>query len=201
MHGFWRAGVAAGLAMVVMSGCNDSGGDKADTGLSTPLASSSRVSAGSSDGTVQAGQTYHTGQAVKLPFEDGSTKGTVEVAVTSIEQGAPADLQFLDLGDQVKGMTPFYIRVTTKNVGTTDLSGTSPRELEGVLGDGSGAQGVSIIGDFAKCQTEDAPDAFMTGKLYRSCFVTLAPAGSAVTAAKWVNDPYDGVDKFITWKA
>ena len=71
-----------------------------------------------------------------LPFESGSVNGTVEVTVTTIERGTPADFQGLRLGDQVKGMKPYYIHVSIKNVGNTDLSDTSPRDPEGMLQDG-----------------------------------------------------------------
>ncbi|MEU8772239.1 hypothetical protein [Streptomyces sp. NPDC048606] len=155
-------------------------------------------------GTAKSGQTFKIGEAATVPFSYGNNKGgQIALAVTAIEQGDPADLDVLKLGDKVKGMIPYYIRYSVKNTGTTDLSYSSVGHIKGLLGDGSEAQGVSIIGKFEKCPNESLPKGFTNGKTQTSCAVALAPsAQTKVSGAEYWGDPYNSLNKNkgLVWK-
>jgi hypothetical protein len=130
------------------------------------------------------------GEKAVVPFKSNGKKGSVGVTVTKIEKGKPADLKPLELGAQAEGMVPFYIRITVSNESGTDFSFTSLGSLEGLLDDGSPAQGVSVIGSFDKCDRGDAGEDFTTkGATYEACALALAPTGK-VTGAVYTDGEY-----------
>ncbi|MFG2987034.1 hypothetical protein ACGFYQ_38295 [Streptomyces sp. NPDC048258] len=155
-------------------------------------------------GTAKSGQTFKLGEAATVPFSYGSNKGgQIALTVTAIEQGNPSDLDALKLGDKVSGKVPYYIRYTVKNTGTTDLSFSSVGHIKGLLGDGSEAQGLSIIGKFEKCPNESLPKGFTNGQTQNSCAVALAPsAQTKVSAAEYWGEPYNSLsnNKGLVWK-
>ncbi|MFB7467959.1 hypothetical protein ACFCZ1_31455 [Streptomyces sp. NPDC056224] len=155
-------------------------------------------------GTAKSGQTFKLGEAATVPFSYGSNKGgQIALTVTAIEQGSPSDLDALKLGDKVSGKVPYYIRYTVKNTGTTDLSFSSVGHIKGLLGDGSEAQGLSVIGKFEKCPNESLPKGFTNGQTQTSCAVALAPsAQTKVSAAEYWGEPYNSLsnNKGLVWK-
>ncbi|MFF2195043.1 hypothetical protein [Streptomyces sp. NPDC058157] len=224
--------VAAGLAVassLVLTGCKDGNEEalpaapsapasqsSAPGGYATPPAGApSSPAAGGYDGASGApaggggavatsGQSFKIGQAATVPFTSGSKSGQLALTVTSIEAGNPADLASLNVGDKVKGQTPFYIHYTAKNTGTTDLSFTSVGHMKGVL-DGGAESGVLLVaGKFDKCPSESLPSGFTNGKTQASCAIALAPTGAKVTGAEYWGDPYNNLSKpaqkGLTWK-
>ncbi|MFD7905359.1 hypothetical protein ACFV4F_11430 [Kitasatospora sp. NPDC059722] len=146
-----------------------------------------------------AGTTAKIGDTVQVPFSSGSTKGSIAMAVTSIEQGTQADLDSLKLGDKAAGMVPYYIHYKFTNVGTTDLSNSTLTHIRGLQPDGSGAQGVAIFTSFPKCTASPMPPGFTNGQSAVGCFVSLAPAASKVAGAEYSADPYT-IGKGVVWK-
>ncbi|MFK0048858.1 hypothetical protein ACIQU4_33145 [Streptomyces sp. NPDC090741] len=155
-------------------------------------------------GAAKPGQTFKIGETATVPFSYGNTKGgTIALTVTAVEQGQPADLDALKLGDKVKGMIPYYIRYSVKNVGTVDLSFASVGHMKGTLPDGTEAQGVSVIGKFEKCKDESLPKGFTNGQTQTSCAIALAPsAQTKVAGAEYWGDPYNSLSngKGLFWK-
>ncbi|MET8294138.1 MULTISPECIES: hypothetical protein [unclassified Streptomyces] len=154
---------------------------------------------------AKSGQAFKIGEAATVPFSYGSNKGgQIALAVTGIEQGNPADLAPLNLGDKAKGLVPYYIRYTVKNTGTTDLSFTSVGHIKGLLADGTEADKVSIIGKFEKCKDDSLPKGFVNGQSQTNCVLALAPAASKVSGAEYWGDPYNNLasppQKGLTWK-
>ncbi|MFF0220325.1 hypothetical protein [Streptomyces vinaceus] len=171
---------------------------------STPASPSAGGGQAPAAGQAKPGQTFKIGETAQVPFNYGSTKGgTIALTVTSVEQGQPADLDSLKLGDKVKGMIPYYVRYTVKNVGTVDLSYASVGHMKGLLPDGSEAQGVSVIGTFDKCKDESLPKGFTNGQTQTSCAIALAPsAQTKVVGAEYWGDPYNSLSdgKGLFWK-
>ncbi|MEU8512015.1 hypothetical protein AB0C76_10550 [Kitasatospora sp. NPDC048722] len=145
------------------------------------------------------GTTAKIGDTVQVPFSSGSTKGSIAMTVTSIEQGTQADLDSLKLGDKAAGMVPYYIHYKFTNVGTTDLSNTTLTHIRGLQPDGSGAQGVAIFTSFPKCTASPMPPGFTNGQSAVGCFVSLAPAASKVAGAEYSADPYT-IGKGVVWE-
>jgi hypothetical protein len=209
-----KSATVAALGVVTLSGCLGSGGSEKKGADQQPLQATPpaeslapATTGGGTDGgspggaLAKAGQSFTIGKTATLPYKSGSTSGTLAVTVNAIQKGSPADLKPLKLGDRAAGLVPYYIRVTLKNAGHTDLSFTSPRNMQGLLRDGSDAQGVSVIGTFAKCDDKSLPKGFTNGRSVHSCFLALASPSSAVTGAKWVTTPFDGLDNSVTWKS
>ncbi|MFK0220031.1 hypothetical protein ACIQWN_17795 [Streptomyces vinaceus] len=171
---------------------------------STPASPSAGGGQAPAAGQAKPGQTFKIGETAQVPFNYGSTKGgTIALTVTGVEQGQPADLDSLKLGDKVKGMIPYYVRYTVKNVGTVDLSYASVGHMKGLLPDGSEAQGVSVIGTFDKCKDESLPKGFTNGQTQTSCAIALAPsAQTKVVGAEYWGDPYNSLSdgKGLFWK-
>ncbi|MFD7629099.1 hypothetical protein ACFV7Q_24220 [Streptomyces sp. NPDC059851] len=171
---------------------------------SSPSGYASDAPAAGGAGMAKSGQTFKLGETATVPFSYGSNKGgTVALTVTAIEQGNPSDLDAFKLGDQVKGKVPYYIRYTVKNVGTTDLSYSSVGHIKGLLGDGSEAGKLAVIGKFDKCPNESLPKGFTNGQTQTGCAVALAPsAETKVSAAEYWGDPYNSLskNKGLVWK-
>lgn len=179
------------------------GYEQPSTAASPSAGGDSSAAPGGAAGQAKPGQAFKLGETATVPFTYGSTKGTVALTVTSVDQGQPADLDSLKLGDKVKGMIPYYIHYTVKNVGTTDLAYSSVGHIKGLLPDGSEAQGVSVIGKFEKCKDDSLPKGFTNGQSQTNCVIALAPsAQTKVTGAEYWGDPYNNLNnsKPLTWK-
>ncbi|MFJ8627832.1 hypothetical protein ACIRD3_34030 [Kitasatospora sp. NPDC093550] len=178
-------------------------------GAITPAAPTSAPAGGAASGSAAApapagaspapGTTVKVGDAVTIPFSSGSTKGTISLAVTSIEKGDPADLAPLNLGDKAKGLVPYYIHYKVTNAGSTDLSFTSVGHMKGLLADGTEAQDLLIIGAFPKCKSESLPKGFTNGQSATSCAVAMSPEASKIAGAEYWGDPYT-LGKGVNWK-
>ncbi|MEU9109391.1 hypothetical protein AB0D54_34725 [Streptomyces xanthophaeus] len=175
----------------------------ADPSSGAPAPGGEAVAPGTG-GTAKSGQVFKMGETARVPFSYGSNKGgQIDITVTAIEQGNPADLDALKLGDKVKGMIPYYIRYSVKNTGTTDLSHSSVGHIKGLLADGSEAQKVSVIGKFEKCPNDALPKGFTNGQTQTNCVLALAPSDQTkVTAAQYWGEPYNilSKNKELVWK-
>ncbi|MFF3091411.1 hypothetical protein ACFVRB_41165 [Streptomyces nojiriensis] len=211
---------AVGLAVVgslVLTGCKS--GDEelpAQPAASSPAGTSPTAGASASPstggsaapagapGTAKPGQVFKIGEAAEIPYDYGDFKGSrVALTVTAIEQGTPADLEGLKLGDKANGKVPYYIRYTVKNIGTTDMSYASVGHVRGLLGDGTEAQSLAVIGKFEKCKEESMPKGFANGQTQTSCAIALAPSAQVkVAGAEYWGNPYNAMSnsKGISWK-
>lgn len=155
-------------------------------------------------GTAKPGQVFKIGEAAEIPYDYGDFKGSrLALTVTAIEQGTPADLEGLGLGDKANGKVPYYIRYTVKNIGTTDMSYASVGHVRGLLGDGTAAQSLAVIGRFEKCKGESMPKGFANGQTQTTCAIALAPsAQTKVAGAAYGGNPYNAANRSeaITWK-
>lgn len=186
-------------------GGGSSGGDTStpSSGSSAKTSAPASAPAGGGGGggaTATAGQSFKIGQAATFPFSYGSTKGTIALTVTSIQMGASSDLDSLKMGDQVKGMIPYYIHYSVKNVGSTDLSFSTVDHMKGLLPDGTEAQDLMLIGTFDKCPNDSLPSGFTNGQTAQGCAVSLAPSAAVkVTSAEYWGDPFT-MGKGLYWK-
>ncbi|MFH8387832.1 hypothetical protein ACH4E7_44340 [Kitasatospora sp. NPDC018058] len=171
----------------------------APTGAPTAAAPDSAAAPAPAGATAAPGTTVKIGDAATIPFSSGSTKGTVSIAVTSIDKGDPADLTPLKLGDKAAGMVPYYVRFKVTNVGSTDLAFSSLTQMKGTLPDGSEAAEVMLIGTFDKCPHPSFPKGFTNGQSITSCVLALAPQATKVAGAEYWGEPYT-LGKGVNWK-
>ncbi|MFF4384364.1 hypothetical protein [Kitasatospora sp. NPDC001547] len=207
----------AAVGALTLTACNDDAG-AADTpttppatgapaspaasptaAATTPAASGSASAPAPAGSAPAAGTTLKLGESATIPFSSGSTKGTIALAVTSIEKGDPADLAPLNLGDKAKGLVPYYIHYKVTNAGSTDLAYTSVNHMKGLLADGTEAQELMVIGSFPKCKSESLPKGFTNGQSATSCAVAMSPEASRIAGAEYWGDPYT-LGKGLNWK-
>ncbi|MCX4806144.1 hypothetical protein OG594_31780 [Streptomyces sp. NBC_01214] len=211
---------AVGLAVVgslVLTGCKNGdeerpaqpaasspGGTAPAPGASASPSTGGSAAPAGAPGTAKSGQAFKIGEAAEVPYDYGDFKGSrIALTVTAIEQGTPADLEGLNLGDKANGKVPYYIRYTVKNIGTTDMTYAAVGHVKGLLGDGTGAQSLAVIGTFEKCKTESMPKGFTNGQTQTSCAIALAPSAQVkVAGAEYAGNPYNAMSKGegITWK-
>lgn len=156
---------------------------------------------GSGGAAVKPGTVLKLGQAATLDYVSGSKKSTISINVTSIDAGSPADLSSLKMsGGSVQGMTPFYIKYTVTNAGTTDLSYSSASSMHGLMADGGMANPLILFGgSLPQCADNTAPSGFTQGKSYQTCVIALAPTGSKVAGAEWTGEPYEKLHDGVSW--
>ncbi|MGA4543018.1 hypothetical protein ACPA54_23810 [Uniformispora flossi] len=182
------------------SAAGSSAGSSSDS--KAPTSAANGGGSGSGGSAAKPGTTLKIGEAATIDFQSGSTKGTVTMTVTSIDAGSPADLSSLKMtgSGSIAGLTPYYIKYTITNAGTTDLSYTSATNMHGLMPDGGMAQPLILFGaDFPKCTDHTAPTAFTKGKSFDTCVIALAPSSSKVAGAEWTEEPYDKPGKSVSW--
>jgi hypothetical protein len=213
----------AAIGLLALAACSSSQGGQAtpaptssaaapatSSSAAAPPPSSATVPAGGSDvaNYTKQGTKLGMGQKAVVPFKSEEVKGAIGLTVTSIEKGSAADLAPLQLGDQAKGFTPYYVRITITDESGSDFADSSVIGLHGLLPDGSEAQEVSVIGDFAKCDDGDAGEDFTKkGASYQTCVLTMASPGTKVTGAEYEEGDYadqapntDYSTAAITWQ-
>lgn len=176
---------------------------EASSPSTTPTASSSEASP-EGDFTPE-GAELAVGDSARVPY--GVNKGgtaEVTITVTSIDKGEPADLTPLNLGDRAAGMTPYYVRMTVEGgTGAEALPYQSFGDIDGLLGDGSRAGSLIVVGDFAQCDGGSFPKDFAAGASFETCVPFLAAGDAAVTGAQWQDDYGDGAyqdaQTAVTW--
>jgi hypothetical protein len=205
-------GAVAALAVLLLVGCGSDdkpaatpatttapGGaaTQASPSIASPEATASPTEAATSApaaaGEFTAPDTkLKLGEKALVPFVSQKKGGTLGLTATGIKKGAAADLAPLKLGDRAKGLTPFYITFKVTNESGTDFSYASMWLTNGVLADGSTAQKLSVIGDFAPCENNSADKAFTTkGASYETCVVALASGGAEVTGVEYYGSKID----------
>ncbi|MBE4738050.1 hypothetical protein [Streptomyces caniscabiei] len=188
--------VAASLLLLTLVGCGSGGGagpsdDKPVASASaSPRASPSPTSSVNEDGTAKAGSKAKLGEPVLLRYEGGTKSGVLEVTVTGIEKGDKADVASLGLEGDAKKMTPYYVRATIKNAGKNDLSHAAVDPPGGLLGDGTAARQLLVIGTFAPCDSYPKTKKFPPGASYETCAPVFADPGTEVTGAAWTGQGY-----------
>lgn len=132
--------------------------------------------------TAPPGTTLVFGRPAVVRATTANRTGQLTITVTGITKGRPADLAALDLGDQVEGRTPYYLRFTVTNSGTTDFSFSSFDGGFGAqLADGSPAEPIYVVGRFPPCGATDVGRNFVHGHVAKGCKPFLAGAGTSIT--------------------
>ena len=158
--------------------------------------------AASSTKVTPVGSTLKLGQPAVIAYDDASNhkKGTIEITPAPIQKGSISDFQNIELTADQKTSTPFYVKVGVKNVGTTDLSGSSPGSfIDGVDDRNQEQSEVIFFGDFPRCDSTE-PKQFKAGGSYSVCLTYLIPKGGSLVGMRWsVFDEKTGKSD-LNWK-
>ncbi|MBN9746519.1 hypothetical protein DMP23_36475 [Amycolatopsis sp. A1MSW2902] len=162
----------------------------APASVSTSASASTSAPARKKIAYTKPGTKLKIGEKAVVPFTtDSSPVGAIGITVTRIDRGTEAELARMNLGDDLTGLVPFYIRFTVSNETGDDFSGSGVGGVSGLLKDGSEGR-MSLPADSPECD-RDATYGFTTkGASYRSCEMELTVPGTTVTGAKYDNDSY-----------
>jgi hypothetical protein len=137
------------------------------------------------------------GDTATVAYEQNSQRSSVlAITVNSVQKGRIGDLAAYQLDAAGKKSTPYYARVTVKNVGAGDLS-HAIAPVYAVDTTNSLVQAVSFNNTFAKCPSTTLPTGFTAGKSTSLCLTYLVPVGRSV-----VEMSYRPLQQYepITWK-
>jgi hypothetical protein len=163
------------------------------------------ASAAYATGTTPVGSVLKIGKPAVIAYSNLSApkvKGTVQVTPLAIVKGSIKDFANIKLTAPQKASTPYYLKISTKNVGKTDLSKTDPgRYLSGVDDRGQSQSPIIFFGDFDKCPDPVSATKLKPGQSYTECEAFLMPKGGSIVGAVWITfDPKHPTKSNITWK-
>ena len=137
-----------------------------------------------------------------IDYTDSTTndKSTIELTPKSIEKGSLDDFKNIKLDDDQKNSTPYYAKISVKNVGKGDLSGASPATyINGVDDRGQDQNEIIFFGDFERCDNEK-PDKFKPGDSYEACLAYLVPGGGSIVGFHWIAFDEKSGKSDLNWK-
>ncbi|WP_141012557.1 hypothetical protein [Nocardioides sambongensis] len=201
------------LAVLTLTACGDGGSEEPApaepssdaTEATDATTATSEPTDGLPEDATPPGAELALGRPATVPAGPEDATAVVEIVVDTIRKGTAADLRALDLGEQAKGYLPYYIGYTVTAVRDGKaLRNTSVDEaIVGILPNGSGAQALRVIGDWAPCDGVSAPRGFADGDSYSSCVPYLAKRSTEVDGAVYApaSGPYNSVDGApVVWR-
>jgi len=171
-------------ASLALSGCGGSETPKAKA--TTPTVSQQ------TQVPIPSGVTL-TDYGTELKFGDSATvayapnderKSVLELTVLSAAKGTIADLSNYALEDRTRASTPYYVRVTVKNVGTGDV-GRTPIPLFMVDNRNTLISASSFTNTYKKCPSVALPTTFGPQATLTTCLVYLAPDHGQMTGVSF----------------
>ena len=176
---------------LVLSGCSDEGSGTEDPG------DAARSGNGSSsedepylpvpDGVelTAQGSELSVGDSATVAYEPRQGEvAALDLKVTKLERATFKLFVGWKLSKETKQTTPYFVHVSTKNVGDTDLGGKRV-PLYGVDGNNKLLESSTFASVFKPCPSESFPKKFTTGDRFKTCLVYLAPDKGELTAASF----------------
>ena len=130
------------------------------------------------------------GEPAEVAYAAPAGPTTLQVTVSAIERGDPADLGELEPPPGQAAGTPFYVQATIVNAGELDLSLEDPaRRLAGLDDRGGYIPSVVIRTRFRPCDYVAAPEGFPPGDSFDTCVTYVVPDGEALAGVQWEGSP------------
>jgi hypothetical protein len=209
-----RPGPAAALLLssaLVLAGCSGSGSSSPQTGPGSSGSSKTSSQGQSSaptttDGsslpvpqgtTVTAqGTSLRLGQAATVAWQpDQKTVGVIQMAVTRQQQVPVRTFRDFRLDRATRRSTPYFVHVTVKNLGPSDLSHV-PVPLYLLDQQHTLLQASTFQAQFPACPSRPLPAKFKRGSHTTVCLVYFVPKhGKLVSMSFRPSEDYDA----ITW--
>lgn len=153
---------------------------------------------GASDAELtEQGATLSVGEAATVPYGYAGNDGVIEVTVTAIEEGTPADLEGVD---GVEDQDAYYVQFDVSAVENAEgLSGMT-LTLDGIDDDDNpGTRIISFTGGVDGCETESAPSDW-DGSSFSACM--LVASATPITKAIFSDGDYSWYsDNQVTWES
>lgn len=168
------------LGLLALSGCT--GPESSDD---APKPSPTTVATTLDDGTTAPGTALKLGDVAKVRYSAKAEKSSlIALKVTSIRRGKISALDDFDLDAKDKKSNVYYVTVTVKNLGATDLSG-QPITLYGKVSAGLVVPPVEFGSTFKPCDYQPLPKGFKKSQRANVCIVMLAPKKGTVKAVEF----------------
>lgn len=173
------------VAALALAGCGEKE-KEADPGTPLPKAAE-QTAVPVPDGVTltEYGTELEFGEAATVAYSPNAKKSTIlDITVNSVKQVSIAEFKTYRLEDRTKKSTPYFVKVTVKNVGEGDVGQTpiplylADNRTPAVLINPSAFDGVP----FAKCPSPKLPVSFGPGDTLDACLVYLAPDGGKISA-------------------
>ena len=184
-----RAAVALTLAATVLTGCADDGDPDPGAESSGPTETGSATPYLPVPDGVEL-----TPQGTRLKVEDTAVVayeprqelvGVLELTVTKLEETTTRrTMASWQLTPQQEASTPYFVHVTAKNVGETDLS-RRPVPLYAVNEDDLLLEATPFASSFEPCPSTPFPKGFTPGAEADLCLVYLAPDHGSLEAVSF----------------
>ncbi|HEX6651183.1 MAG TPA: hypothetical protein VF072_00450 [Thermoleophilaceae bacterium] len=202
-----RAWAVTVLVCVAFVGCGGDDDDDAAAPANTQTAETTATTADSGGGASAGGGRTAPGTTLKVgetanatykPLTALDDKNLFDVAVTAekIEKGSIDDFKNIDLDEDQKASTPYYVTVKIENTGKEiplgDQEGDPDIKFGAIDDRGQEQPSITFIGNFDRCEDTDAPKPFAKGKSYESCLTYLVGGDGSITKVQW-----KGSDKYI----
>lgn len=204
------AAIAATVVLgAVLAGCTSPEPEPSPTESVDPRAVSSDFEV-DDDGLVMPGSGVTVGTTVPTLFADSAGSWDIDLTITEITEGDPADLSVVTASStDLTGLVPYYTTITVTVTGDTE--GIAGKTLGGLFSYTTEAGAlaprlVSINGAFPACTGSDAfpaapaadatPDVVEKSKTITFCQVSLGSASDPVDQVNWqpVDTQYSAED-------
>ena len=156
-------------------------------------------------GTTKPGATLKIGDTAHLkrqPLSNSSLPAyDLDVTVLELERGSIDDFENVNLDEDQKQSTPFYVTARIANPAGSDVPADDDPALglDGIDDRGQEQGRVIFLGTFDRCDYANVPKPFAKSKSYETCLVFLVPGGGSIEEVHWsgseeyISDP-------VTWK-
>ncbi len=185
------------LAATLLAGC--SGDDSSDASEKSSGSASASPYLPVPDGVelTPQGSELKVGEAGTVAFEPRQDEvGVLDLNVTKMEQTTVRQsLSAWQLTPAQKNSTPYFVHVSVKNVGETDLGGRRV-PLYAVNQDDLLLESTPFASSFEACPSTALPEKFGPGAAADMCLVYLAPDRGTISAISF--RPEETFDP-ITW--
>ena len=175
--------VGAGLTL---SACGGSSATPQAKETQTPVNTATQVPVPSGVKLTEFGTELEFGQTATVAYvPNDQRKSVLELTVRSASKGSITDLSNYVLEERTKASTPYYVRVTVKNVGTGDV-GRTPIPLFLVDNRNTLIQPSNFDNaPFKKCPSTPLPTTFGPQATISTCLVYLAPDHGTMTGVSF----------------
>jgi hypothetical protein len=171
-------------AGLILSGCGGSATPKAKP-TKTPVNTATQVPVPSGVTLTKYGTELEFGDSATVAYAPNEKrKSVLELTVLSAAKGTISDLSNYSLEDRTRASTPYYVRVSVKNVGTGDV-GRTPIPLFMVDNRNTLVSASSFTNTFKKCPSVPLPKTFGPQATISTCLVYLAPDHGTMTGVSF----------------
>ncbi len=184
-------GVVGAGALLLISGCSDDGGS--DGGNDAETAESAGDGGAAAEPTAL---TLDTSTQRSTWTDDSDAAHEVEITPVGLARGDAADLERIQLDEDMEGLVPYYLTVSY----TPTAAALPEGDLDGfriVGADGWPGQRLTVMSSFsygdaesplpAACDTE-APERLAAGEAVEVCQIHMVPPDMRPTTVSYVDD-------------